>query len=571
VTRTRTSQPEVIWLWVALGILAAVATLAYRSIDAASETLGRVEHTNQVLRQLREMSGAYSRATSARRAYVVAGDDSQLDDAHDLDARMAKAVASVRASIADNPDQIQRLDSLARLQGQRIADLEGSVARRREGGVGAESADQIALTEHIRTIREEMEEVENKLLADRDARTRDGIENTKLAVVVGTVASIAILLFAFSRLRREIGLRRQSEQALRASEGFLGSIVENLPDMVFVKDARELRFERFNRAGEDLLGVSRKELVGKNDFDFFPRDQAEAFQARDRETLANRVVIDIAEEPIQTARGERWLHTKKVPVLDEHGTPKFLLGISEDITERRKDAAVLKAAKEAAEAANKELESFSYSVAHDLRAPLRGIDGFSQAIEEDCAGQLDETGKAHLTRVRAATKQMAQLIDGLLSLSRVTRGELVREKIDLTRIARQSAARLRDVNPGRQIEEIVQDGLAAEGDVRLISAVFDNLLGNAWKFTSKRATARVEVGKQTENGQAVFFVRDNGAGFDPTYAGKLFGAFQRLHAVSEFDGSGIGLATVQRIVRRHGGRVWAEGEVGRGATFYFTL
>jgi PAS domain S-box-containing protein len=571
VTRTRTTQPEVIWLWVALGILAAVATLAYRSIDAASETLGRVEHTNQVLRQLREMSGAYSRATSARRAYVVAGDDSQLDDAHDLDVRMAKAVAAVRESIADNPDQIQRLDSLARLQGQRIAGLEGSVVRRREGGVGAESADQVALTEHIRTVREEMEAVENKLLADRDARTRNGIENTKLAVVVGTVASIAILLFAFSRLRREIGLRRQSEQALRASEGFLGSIVENLPDMVFVKEARELRFERFNRAGEDLLGVSRKDLVGKNDFDFFPRDQAEAFQARDRETLANQVVIDIAEEPIQTARGERWLHTKKVPVLDEHGTPKFLLGISEDITERRKDAAVLKSAKEAAEAANKELESFSYSVAHDLRAPLRGNDGFSQAIEEDCAGQLDETGKAHLTRVRAATKQMAQLIDGLLSLSRVTRGELVREKVDLTRIARQSAARLRDVNPGRQIEEVVQEGLAAEGDVRLISAVFDNLLGNAWKFTSKCATARVEVGKQSENGQPVFFVRDNGAGFDQTYAGKLFGAFQRLHAVSEFDGSGIGLATVQRIVRRHGGRVWAEGEVGRGATFYFTL
>ena len=168
-------------------------------------------------------------------------------------------------------------------------------------------------------------------------------------------------------------------------------------------------------------------------------------------------------------------------------------------------------------------------------------------------------------------RPQAQLIDGLLSLSRVTRGELVREKIDLTRIARQSAARLRDVNPERQIEEIVQEGLAAEGDVRLISAVFDNLLGNAWKFTSKRATARVEVGKQTENGQAVFFVRDNGAGFDQAYAHHLFGAFQRLHAAAEFEGSGIGLATVQRIVRAHGGRVWAEGEVNRGATFYFTL
>jgi light-regulated signal transduction histidine kinase (bacteriophytochrome) len=166
---------------------------------------------------------------------------------------------------------------------------------------------------------------------------------------------------------------------------------------------------------------------------------------------------------------------------------------------------------------------------------------------------------------------MGQLIDGLLVLSRVTRADLVREKLDLTRMAQQSGARLQEIHPGREIEWIVHEGLVGEGDARLLSATLDNLLGNAWKFTSKCARARIEVGMMNKNGDAAFFVRDNGAGFDQAYADKLFGAFQRLHSATEFEGTGIGLATVQRIVRRHGGRIWAEGEVGQGATFYFTL
>jgi light-regulated signal transduction histidine kinase (bacteriophytochrome) len=233
--------------------------------------------------------------------------------------------------------------------------------------------------------------------------------------------------------------------------------------------------------------------------------------------------------------------------------------------------ASLQQAKAAIEAANRELESFSYSVAHDLRAPLRSIDGFSLALLEDCADVLDDAGKQHLRFVREAAQDMAALIDGLLSLSRVTRSELRRETVDVAEIARSIFVQLRWAAPGRLVETVVPDHLAAEGDARLLRDLLENLLGNAWKFTGRRAGARIEVGVTRHGGERAYFVRDNGAGFNMAYASKLFGAFQRLHSVAEFEGTGIGLATVHRIILRHGGRVWAESEVGRGATFYFTL
>jgi signal transduction histidine kinase len=220
-------------------------------------------------------------------------------------------------------------------------------------------------------------------------------------------------------------------------------------------------------------------------------------------------------------------------------------------------------------ALNRELEAFSYSVSHDLRAPLRSIDGFSQALLEDYEGQLDATGRSYLTRVRAAAQRMAQLIDDILLLSRVARADLRVAEVDLTAIAREIAQRLDEQEPGRRVDWRIAHGLTGAGDVQLVRIALENLLGNAWKFTSKRDRAVIEFARAEGNG--TFVVRDNGAGFDMAYAGKLFGAFQRLHAAADFGGTGIGLATVQRIVTKHGGRIWAEGEVDRGASFFFTL
>jgi light-regulated signal transduction histidine kinase (bacteriophytochrome) len=231
----------------------------------------------------------------------------------------------------------------------------------------------------------------------------------------------------------------------------------------------------------------------------------------------------------------------------------------------------LRRAKEAAEAANRELEAFSYSVSHDLRAPLRAIDGFSQALLEDYHNLLDAKGRDYLERARAATQRMSQLIMDLLKLSRLTRGELNLAVVDLSALARAVAADLRKSQPQRQVAFRITEGLTAEADPHLLRVALENLLGNAWKFTSKRDEATIEFGAAEVKGTTAYFVRDDGAGFDMTYAAKLFGTFQRLHSEREFPGTGIGLSLVQRIVHRHGGEVWAEGEVGRGAGFYFTL
>ena len=281
-------------------------------------------------------------------------------------------------------------------------------------------------------------------------------------------------------------------------------------------------------------------------------------------------------EVVTVAEGRRVAISMTIfPLFKHDGEIEYVAATYKDETEVRTLAESLErlVAERTAQyqAANQELEAFSYSVAHDLRAPLRGIAGFADVLLEDHQDQLDTEGRSHLQRINASATLMGQIIDALLSLSRVTRSELHPQRTDVSDVARSAAAMLAAAEPERKLDLIVSPGLSANVDRALARTLLDNLIGNAWKFTRKTPNPRVEVGATVAEGKATFFVRDNGAGFDMKYVAKLFAPFQRLHGASEFPGTGIGLATCRRIVERHRGRLWAEAEVGHGATFYFTL
>jgi len=283
------------------------------------------------------------------------------------------------------------------------------------------------------------------------------------------------------------------------------------------------------------------------------------------------------EQLYRTPNGEIWVD---VHVQEIRGNGKFYgrVVLATDITQRKRAEAELKRALSELEqssvqltATNKEMETFSYSVSHDLRSPLRSIDGFSQALLEDYNEKLDDNGQDYLKRLRGASQKMGELIDGLLKLSRLTRSEMHEEPVDLSSLAEEVSTRLQETQPKRRTKFVIDKGLTVNGDPQLLRVLIENLFGNAWKFTGKKRQAKIEFGSSNNNGKQTYFVRDNGAGFDMTYADKLFGAFQRLHDNTEFPGTGIGLATVQRIINRHGGTIQAEGAEGKGATFYFTL
>jgi len=310
-----------------------------------------------------------------------------------------------------------------------------------------------------------------------------------------------------------------------------------------------------------------------------PDDRAAVNDAYSGSLREGRDSYEIEHRVVRKATKEiRYVHEKCQHFRDKTGAVLRSAGMVQDITERRKSAEEIKTLNEALrchvldlETANRELEAFSYSVSHDLRSPLRSIGGFSLALLEDYADKLDAGGKDFLGRIIAATKRMGQLIDDLLNLSRITRTEMLRVTVDLSGIAKRVSGRLRELEPERRAECIIAEGLTANGDERLLNIALENLLGNAWKFTGKQDRTVIEFGVFAEGVSRAFFVKDNGAGFDMTYAAKLFSPFQRLHRNEDFPGTGIGLATVKRVIERHGGRVWIEGEKNNGTTVYFTL
>ena len=366
--------------------------------------------------------------------------------------------------------------------------------------------------------------------------------------------------------------RKESEKKFRG-------LLEAAPDAMVVVDQQGI-IQLVNSQTEKMFGYDRSEIVGQTVEALVP-GRFQKTHALHREGYyvehpvrpmgigldlfglrkdSSEFPIEISLSPLETDDG------LLVSAAIRDVTQRKL--IEENIQKLNED---LKSRASQLESANKELEAFAYSVSHDLRAPLRTIDGFSMALLEDYAGQLPDEGQDYLMRIRTAAQRMAQLIDDLLNLSRVSRAAIVPETINLSSLAHNVVRDLQQTHQERIVDIAITPDLVASGDQRLMRIVLENLINNAWKFTSKQAYARIEFGVQDTDHQRIYFVRDNGAGFDMIYASKLFGTFQRLHANAEFPGIGIGLAIVQRILHRHGGRVWAEGAIDKGATFYFTL
>ena len=370
----------------------------------------------------------------------------------------------------------------------------------------------------------------------------------------------------------DITEQKKAIDALRQSEEMFRLIVSNVRDYAIIVLDPEGHVISWNGGAQRIKGYAAGEILGQHFSVFYPPEDLVAGKP-DVELKTAKEKGRFEDESWRVRRdGSRfWANVVVTPLTDDIGLLHGFVKITRDITERKRaDQEILRRSMEL-ETANKELETFSYSVSHDLRAPLRGIEGFSQALQEDYEQQLDSTARDYLRRIRDATHRMGKLIDDLLNLARVTRAEIHRESIDLSRVANEIVQELQANEPQRAVALKIAEGLATDGDTRLVRVALQNLIGNAWKFTSKRERAEIEFGEKTANGNRTYFVRDNGAGFDPSYASRLFGPFQRLHAANEFPGTGIGLATVQRIVHRHGGAVWAEGFVNRGATIYFTL
>ena len=398
---------------------------------------------------------------------------------------------------------------------------------------------------------------------------------------LAAAAAALLLLFAGAAwvVARHWTARLESEGSLRHSEARFRSLLDSAPDAVVITDA-DGRIALANAQAEQLFNYSRDELIGqpvemllpeqyrsghvghRTGYVAAPRARAmgAGLKLAARRRDGSEVPVAISLSPSQTAQG-MMVFCDIRDITREREVEQRIEAMNDRLMH---DNAEL-------DSLNKELESFSYSVSHDLRAPLRAIDGFSQALLEDCADRLDARGRGYLARVRNAAQRMGMLIDDLLMLARVTRSEVNRDDVDMAALARDITLVLQEGAPQRAAEIRIADDLQVHADARLLRIALVNLLGNAWKFTAQQDPARIEFGVTRQDGERAYFVRDNGVGFDMAYAGRLFGAFQRLHQDSQFLGTGIGLATVQRIIHRHGGRVWAEAVPDKGATFYFTI
>lgn len=370
----------------------------------------------------------------------------------------------------------------------------------------------------------------------------------------------------------DIDQQKKAAGSLRETSDYLNNLFNNAAVPIIVWDSG-LKITRFNHAFEKITGRSADEMLGKKVDILIPvNKRSEALREINHATTMGER-LEAVEIPVQHVDGSiRIVLWNSATVFDTDGkAPVATIAQGQDITERKKVEGELKTRTSELEIVNRELESYSYSISHDLRAPLRTLDGFSEAVLLDYGDKLDKQGKDYLNRIRTASQTMSQMIGDVLNMSRVTRSDIHHNELNLSNLVQKIVAEIKAAQPERQVEFVIQPDVVVYGDVQLLEIALRNLIDNSWKFTGKTPHPRIEFGSESQDGKQVYFVKDNGVGFDMKYADKLFQPFRCLHSEAEFPGTGIGLATVQRIIRRHGGRIWGESKKDKGTKFYFTL
>lgn len=559
-------------LHVLFGLLVAFLLLSvgatWFSAELATQKFRQMDHNRRVVTEFKNLLVLLLDSETRARTYLITGDQQSLEWHQAAVAAVGGSMTALRSLTQDDASQKSRLTAMEPLIRRRLALFSEQVQLRQSGDADA-AAKVVAggkgkkLMDAIRLlIATGVAEEDGLILADSAAAE----ELTGVSFRIVTISGILTLFVAGAAglfLQREAQLR-----SLQESEVSVRSIMDAVPDAVIVTDA-EGRVVFLNPSASRMFGYAPADLLGKQVDVLVPkanRPRHERYRAGYMQDPKVRVMATQMDIRGLRADGTEFPITVNLGFSEMRGE-KLNIATIHDLTELRQTQRHV----DELNALNQELEAFSYAVSHDLRAPLRSIDGFSQILQEEHGAQLDEEGRDCTTRIRKAAQRMGLLIDDMLNLSRIARNKLARSDVNLSAIAQDLATALQTNAPERETEFAIHPGVTGFCDPGMLRIALDNLLGNAWKFTSTRSPAHIEFGQARVNGSNAYFVRDDGVGFDMAYAGKLFGAFQRLHEAREYPGTGIGLATVQRIIHKHGGKIWAEAEPEKGATFYFTL
>jgi signal transduction histidine kinase/CHASE3 domain sensor protein len=613
--------------FVALGVMAVLLLLSTRQL---SNSYAQVSHTLDVLVATERLLSLLKDAETGQRGYLLVEGTRYLEPYEAAIKEIGPEFERLRRLTSDNPRQQERLVRVEELIRQKLGDLASTIALHQRGErevaiARVRTGQGKILMDALRLLMADVAQEERMLLEERTQRLREVTTQT-LGVVLGGIGLLGVLtLVAAGMVRRDFRALAAASQQHRRYEQRLETL--HAIDKAILRAASPGEVSHAALASvRKMVGCEKAGLLlagpGPEEARAFISEDGGDTAVEQYFTLSSPLrlerpegdvaaVLDLGAMPasvqgLPTLPGllESGLRYQVLLPLGSGPRPSGSLILASQRRETFDERAV-QVAREVADQvsialeqarlreqlrgeaerlehqvrertaelreANSELEAFSYSVSHDLRGPLRAVDGFAQAIEDDSANVLTPRSQRFFGKVKAASGRMAGLIDDLLNLSRLSRAELVRERVDLSALAHQVIAELRAREPQRQVEVSIQPGLMGVGDTRLLRIVFDNLLGNAWKFTGQQPQPRIEVSAREQQGETVFSIRDNGAGFDMAYADKLFSPFQRMHSDQEFPGTGIGLATVHRILRRHAGRIWAESAVGVGSTFNFTL